>query len=261
MSYLDTILAHKKLEVQQLRRRFSRKSFDSFELMSRKPLSLSPALEVKRPSIIAEIKKASPSRGLIRSDYDPAVIATQYQSAGAAAVSVLTDEKFFLGSLDHLRIARTHLAIPILRKDFIIDALQLAEAKAHGADAVLLIIAALAREQLRELQQEAASLGLECLIEVHDPHELDALDWPSTRILGVNNRNLKTFQVDVKTTEDILPLVPENVLVVSESGLGEPATMRQLHEKGVDAFLIGEAFMSAAHPGEALQTVLEALHQ
>ncbi len=259
MSYLTTILEQKNNEVAALKRRYSRPDFDSFEFTHARTLSLKSAIESDKPAIIAEMKKASPSRGLICREFDPASIAQQYQKAGASAVSILTDGPFFSGSLEHLQMARPFLSVPILRKDFLLDPLQLHEARAYGADAVLLIAAALDANLLRDLQQEAETIGLECLVEVHTEDELSRLDWHRTRILGINNRDLLTFRVDTGTTERLLPLVPDGVLVVSESGFSSPAEIQRLHRSGVDAFLIGEVFMRAADPGLALQTLLEDL--
>ena len=259
MSYLTTILEQKNKEVAALRLRCSRSDFDSFELSHRQPLSLKSAMLADKPAIIAEMKKASPSRGVIRREYDPVSIAQQYQKAGASAVSILTDGPFFSGSLEHLQMARPYLSVPILRKDFLLDSLQLYEAKAYGADAILLIVAALDASLLRDLQQEAAAIGLECLIEVHTHDELSGLDWQQTQILGIKNRDLLTFQVDIGLTERILPYVPDGVLAVSESGLTGPEEIRRLQSSGVDAFLIGEAFMRAPDPGIALQTLREGL--
>lgn len=259
MSYLDSILEQKAKEVAALKRRHTRSDFASFEFAHAHTLSLKSAIESGRPAIIAEMKKASPSRGLIRQQFDPISIAQQYQKAGASAVSVLTDGSFFSGSLEHLKMARPFLSVPILRKDFVLDPLQLHESKAYGADAVLLIAAALDAKLLRDLQQEAEAIGLECLVEVHTEEELSQLDWHHTRILGINNRDLLTFQVDTRRTEQLLPHVPDGILVVSESGFSGPEEILRLHRSGVDAFLIGETFMRAPDPGVALQTLRKGL--
>ena len=259
MSYLTNILEQKINEVAALKRRYSRSDFDSFERMHLQPLSLISAIQEVKPAIIAEMKKASPSRGVIRRDFDPVSIAQQYQKAGASAVSILTDGPFFSGSLEHVQMARPFLSVPILRKDFLLDSLQLYEAKAYGADAVLLIAAALDPNLLSDLQQEAAAIGLECLVEVHTQDEMSRLDWHHIRVLGINNRDLLTFQVDIGLTERLLPDVPEDVVVVSESGLSGLEEIRRLQRSGVDTFLIGEAFMSAPDPGLALQTLREGL--
>ena len=259
MSYLTGILEQKFNEVAALRRRYSKSDFDSFEFTHAHPRSLKSALRADKPAIIAEMKKASPSRGVIRGDFDPVSIAQQYQKAGASAVSILTDGPFFSGSMEHVRMARPFLSVPILRKDFLLDSLQLYEAKAYGADAVLLIAAALDAELLHDLQREAAEIGLECLVEVHTQDEMSLLDWRHTEVLGINNRNLLTFQVDTGMTERLLPHVPDEILVVSESGFNGPEEIRRLHKCGVDAFLIGEAFMRETDPGSALQTLREGL--
>jgi indole-3-glycerol phosphate synthase len=257
MNHLTTILEQKRKEVSALKRRYSRLDFGSFEFAGRQTLSLSSAIRADKPAIIAEMKKASPSRGLIRREYNPVTISRQYQKGGASAVSVLTDGPFFSGSLEHMQMARQVLSVPILRKDFLLDPLQLHEAKAYGADAVLLIAAILDGHHLCDLQLEAAAIGLECIVEVHRRDELDQLDWHHTRILGINNRDLLTFQVATQITERLLPYIPDGILVVSESGFTGPDEIRRLNRAGVDAFLIGESFMRAPDPGLALQTLRE----
>jgi indole-3-glycerol phosphate synthase len=259
MNYLTTILEQKNKEVAALKLRYVQSDFASFEYTSRQTISLKSAIRAGKPAIIAEMKKASPSRGVIRPQFDPVAIAQQYQRAGASAVSVLTDEHFFCGSLEHMRNARPFLSIPIMRKDFLVDSFQLHEAKAYGADAVLLIAAAMDPNLICELQQEAAAIGLECLVEVHSKGEMDRLDWNRTTILGINNRDMLTFQVDTGLTERLLPDVPDGILVVSESGFTGPEEMRRLHEFGVDAFLLGETLMRASDPGQALQKLLDGL--
>jgi indole-3-glycerol phosphate synthase len=206
--------------------------------------------------IIAEIKKASPSRGVIRTDFDPAIHAREYQLAGAACISVLTDGPFFQGSLGDLEAARGNCSIPLLRKDFVIDRYQIVEARAYGADAILLIVAALSPEQLSDLLAVATAEGLDALVEVHDERELETALAAGSRLIGVNNRNLKTFVTSSEVTRRLVPLVPRGVTLISESGLGAAAELSELEAVGVHGFLIGETFMASDSPGERLASLL-----
>jgi indole-3-glycerol phosphate synthase len=217
--------------------------------------SLRQALQAQpeqAPRIIAEIKKASPSAGLIRAEFDPVAIAEIYERHGAAAISVLTDSKFFQGELRFLTAVRQHVQVPLLRKDFVVDPYQLYEARWYGADAVLLIAAALDVPQLVDLAALSQELGLEPLVEVHTAAELEKALECSCRIIGVNNRDLHTFRTDVATTLDLLQQIPPDYLVVSESGLKDHATIARLAEHGVAAFLIGESLMRVADIGAKL---------
>ena len=208
--------------------------------------------------IIAECKRRSPSRGILRDPYDPAAIAVGYESAGAAAVSILTEATFFDGAMDHLSAVRAHVTIPLLRKDFIATRFQIVEARSAGADAVLLIVAALETQVLSDLMAEAERQQLATLVEVHSREELHvALDAGAT-VIGVNSRNLKTLEVDLGVFDDLVDDVPDNVTVVAESGLREAADIRRLRAAGYDAFLIGERFMTAPNPGEALAGLIAA---
>jgi indole-3-glycerol phosphate synthase len=203
-------------------------------------------------AVIAEIKKASPSRGVLRADFRPAAIAASYQRHGAACLSVLTDRQFFQGAPGFLQEARAACDLPVLRKDFLVDPYQLYEARVMGADAVLLIVAALDLPALRDFEAIAASLGMAVLVEVHDRRELDLALQLATPLLGINNRNLRSFAVSLQTTLELLPEIPADRLVVTESGILARPDVRLMREHGVHAFLVGEAFMRADDPGEAL---------
>jgi indole-3-glycerol phosphate synthase len=205
--------------------------------------------------VIAEIKKASPSKGVLREDFRPAEIAAAYAEGGAACLSVLTDERFFQGSAAYLQSARAACALPVLRKDFIVDPYQVDEARAMGADAVLLIVACLDPGLMAELEAQALDLGMAVLVEVHDGAELDRALRLRTPLVGINNRNLRTFEVSLDTTLGLLPHVPADRLLVTESGILAPADVTRMRATGVHAFLVGEAFMRAADPGRALATL------
>jgi len=207
-------------------------------------------------AVIAEIKKASPSKGVLRADFRPAEIASSYERHGAAALSVLTDERFFQGSRAALEAARAACTLPVLRKDFMIDAYQLFEARAMGADCILLIAAILEDAELAEFEAIAMALGMAVLVEVHDEPELDRALKLRTPLVGINNRNLRTFEVSLATTLGMLARVPADRLVVSESGIHAPADIERLRAAGVHAFLVGEAFMRAPDPGVALASLL-----
>jgi indole-3-glycerol phosphate synthase len=211
----------------------------------------------ERVNVIAECKRRSPSRGVLRADYDPIAIASAYAAAGAAAISVLTEPTFFDGALEHLRAVREAVDLPILRKDFLVTEYQLLEAKAAGADAVLLIVAALRPVELKVLHDHALGLGLDVLVEVHDAGELAVAIDAGARLIGVNNRNLRTLEVDVRASEDVIAQIPSDVIAVSESGLTSPDDVVRLRQLGYRAFLIGERFMAAPDPGAALQSLLE----
>ncbi len=252
MNILDEILERKACQAAELRR-------DPGEsALCERAASAAPARDFgsalrsgERPRVIAEFKRASPSRGAIRPDADPAAIAQAYEAAGASALSVLTDAVFFGGGLADLRAARAACALPVLRKDFTVDPIQVLEARAAGADAVLLIVAALDDARLRDLLGAAADTGLAVLVEVHTRDELDRALALDAQILGINNRDLRTFRTDVSVTRTLAPHAAGRT-VVSESGLDSASTLHTLQAEGVDAFLIGEALMREPDPGEAL---------
>ena len=208
------------------------------------------------PAIIAELKKASPSRGLIRANFDAAQLAKDFETAGAAALSVLTNEEFFQGSLDNLRAASDNTNLPCLRKDFIVDEFQLLEALANGADAILLIVAALSRAELVGLAMQSRGYGLDVLCEVHDAEELQRAVEAGCNLIGVNNRDLRTFDVNLETVFTLAAAIPKNVVRVAESGIKNAGDIARLRDAGYHAFLIGESLMQAERPGEALSKLL-----
>lgn len=205
-----------------------------------------------QPAVIAEIKKASPSKGVIRPDFKPADIARSYAQHGAACLSVLTDRQYFQGCPEYLQQARAACALPVLRKDFMVDAYQVAEARAMGADCILLIAAALSLPDMQALEAQAMGFGMAVLVEVHNGEELDAALQLKTPLLGINNRNLRTFDVTLDTTLGLLPRIPHDRIVVTESGILKPEDAALMRANKVDTFLVGEAFMRAAEPGEEL---------
>ncbi|MFG6439854.1 indole-3-glycerol phosphate synthase TrpC [Roseateles sp. LKC17W] len=204
------------------------------------------------PAVIAEIKKASPSKGVIRADFQPAAIAESYARHGAACLSVLTDERFFQGAVPYLQAARAACELPVIRKDFIVDEYQVMDAGAMGADCILLIAACLADSQMADLEAAAHAIGLDVLVEVHDGDELDRALTLKTPLVGINNRNLRTFDVTLDTTLGLLPRVPADRLLVTESGILGAADVKRMRDANVNAFLVGEAFMRAPDPGAAL---------
>jgi indole-3-glycerol phosphate synthase len=257
VSILEEILAVKREEVGALRRERGEGSLLAEARSAApardfgKPLRAAPS-----PRVIAEVKRASPSKGPIRADLDPAALAGAYTAAGAVALSVLTDGPFFHGSLADLEAARAAVPLPVLRKDFVIDPLQVLEARAAGADAVLLIVAALEAPQLRELLSVVHEQRMEALVEVHTRAELERALEAHAEIVGINNRDLRTFRTDVEVTRGLLPYT-EGSTTVSESGIEEAATVRSLEAAGVHAFLVGEALLRAPDPGEALRKLRE----
>ena len=260
MTILERIVAAKREEIAGAKARFS---LDNLQASSRSAPAVRDfvgALRAKCPAVIAEIKKASPSRGVLRPDYRPAEIARSYERAGAACLSVLTDREFFQGSSDDLRAARAACALPVLRKDFVIDPYQVVESRAMGADCILLIAACLSRAQMVELEAAARSLGMAVLIEVHDAAELEAALSLDTSLIGVNNRDLRTFTTRLETTLELLPRLPAGRLLVTESGILSAADVQRLRSAGVQAFLVGEAFMRAPDPGAALLELFNAGH-
>jgi len=250
VSILDKILAVKRAEVAAAKR--AAPDVEARARAAPATRDFVGALRAKKPAVIAEIKRASPSKGLLRAHFDPAAIARSYEHAGAACLSVLTDREFFQGSGEDLIKARAACALPALRKDFLIDPYQAFEARALGADCVLLIVACLEDAQLRALEKMAHGLDMAVLAEVHDAAELERALALKTPLIGINNRNLRTFETRLETTLELLPRVPSGRVVITESGILSTADVRRMREHGVEAFLVGEAFMRADDPGKAL---------
>jgi indole-3-glycerol phosphate synthase len=217
--------------------------------------ALRASIGAGKAGVIAEVKKASPSKGILREHFVPAEIAQSYEAGGASCLSVLTDVQFFQGDADYLRQARAACELPVLRKDFMIDEYQVFEARCWGADAILLIVAALTDQQMTDLEACANSLGMDVLVEVHDGEELERALRLKTPLLGINNRNLRTFEVTLQTTLKLLPNIGKDKLIVTESGIMNADDVRLMRENNVNAFLVGEAFMRATNPGQALQAM------
>ena len=256
---LDRILARKREEIEAARAALPLAEMQRRAAAAPPPRDFVGALRAKiatgRPAVIAEVKKASPSKGLLRADFDPAAIARGYAAGGAACLSVLTDRDFFQGAPEHLAQARSACALPVLRKDFVTEPYQVFESRALGADCILLIAAALARQDMQGLEASARSLGMAVLVEVHDAGELEAALTLQTPLLGINNRDLRSFETRLETTLDLLPGIPKGRIVVTESGIGGREDVRRMRGNGIDAFLVGEAFMRAADPGAALKAM------
>ena len=255
---LSEIIANKRFEVDLQKQTISIEQLQ--EGISEAPVirSMKQALASSKSGVIAEFKRRSPSKGWIKQDARPEEIVLSYATAGASVLSILTDEKFFGGSLKDIRIARPLVEIPILRKDFIIDEYQLYQAKIVGADAVLLIAAALEQEKCNELTEKAHSLGLEVLLEIHSPEELSYIN-EKIDMVGINNRNLGTFFTDVENSFRLAGQLPQGAVLVSESGISDPEIVKRLRTAGFRGFLIGETFMKTEQPGETLQNFLQAI--
>jgi indole-3-glycerol phosphate synthase len=261
---LDKIVATKKIEVAEHSKKISLAAQRSLAEANKYDPSLQTRgfihaihqkIAVGLPGVITEIKKASPSKGVLRNHFVPAEIAQTYEKNGAACLSVLTDVDYFQGSNAYLQAARAACHIPVLRKDFTIDPYQIYEARAIGADAILLIVACLERNQMKELEACAHELGLDVLVEVHDAAELELALELKTPLLGINNRNLKTFEVTLQTTLSLIPMVPKDKTLVTESGIMGRQDVELMREHAVNAFLVGEAFMRSDDPGEGLKAL------
>lgn len=265
MSILDKIVNQTRDDIQKRRKKITASDFSGFEDYERdrrdmfKALSRSSGdkLTGETIRIIAEVKKASPSKGVIRDDFSPVKHAADYQENGASAISVLTDEPFFKGHLDYMRDISREVTVPVLRKDFIIDFYQIEEARAYGADAILLIATITTASQLQELHHAATECGLQCLVECYNDEDFSKLSFDQVRIFGVNNRDLNTFSVDLHRGTELLQKAPEGVIRVSESGLSTHQDLCFLADAGIDSALIGETFMKQLNPGEALANILK----
>ncbi len=256
---LEKILAVKRAEVAAAKQRLPltalRAQAESVGGQRDFEAALRSKIAAGQPAVIAEVKKASPSRGVLRADFDPQAIAMSYARNGAACLSVLTDEQFFQGSPEYLRQARAASGLPVLRKDFMLDVYQVHEARAWGADCILLIVAALDDSLMAELEQVALGLGMAVLVEVHDASELERALRLKTRLIGINNRNLRTFETRLETTLELLGGMPGDRTVITESGILAPADVQRMQAAGVNVFLVGEAFMRAPDPGQALSAL------
>ena len=254
---LQRILARKREELEAARSAVPFAEMQKRAASAPPPRDFAGALQAKiaagRPAVIAEVKKASPSKGVLRADFDPAAIAKSYAAGGAACLSVLTDRDFFQGAHEYLVQARAACTLPVLRKDFITEPYQVVESRALGADCILLIAAALARQDMQGLEASARSLGMAVLVEVHDAAELEAALALETPLLGINNRNLRTFETRLETTLELLARVPAGKTVVTESGILAPSDVARMRARSVNAFLVGEALMRAPDPGAALR--------
>jgi indole-3-glycerol phosphate synthase len=258
VTILDEIIAATHATVAARRRTLPRGQLEAADGFARPVLDFEGALREEGVAFIAESKRRSPSKGLLRDPYDPVAIVEGYADAGAAAASILTEPDFFEGAPEHLQAVRAAVpALPLLRKDFVVDEYQLYEARVWGADAVLLIAAALDRVHVRDLQDAAAGLGLHVLLEVHSPFELDRVDFARTRIVGVNHRDLRTFEVNLGRSQEVFAYLPAGIVRVAESGLRTPDDIAEVARHGADAVLVGEAFMREADPGAALRALRE----
>ncbi len=256
---LQTILQHKQLEVAARQKLLPLAEIQ--DLLATIGASrgfvnaIKKRVDAKQDAVIAEVKKASPSKGIIRKNFDPLAIAESYEKAGATCLSVLTDEQFFQGADTYLQLIREHTHIPLLRKDFIVDAYQIYESKLIGADCILLIVAALSSAQLLEFYELAKQLQLDVLIEVHNAAELDIALQTDAVLIGINNRDLHTFNTDIQTTIQLAKSIADNRIIVTESGIHTANDVALLHQHNIHAFLVGEAFMRADDPGKALQAL------
>ena len=255
--FLATIVEHVRSQLEQRRREMPASTLRQRSLFQSPRRGFAKSLTGDSRQIIAEIKRASPSKGLIRKNCDPVAIAKDYASHVASAISVLTEERFFQGSLIYLEQIRTAVNLPLLRKDFIIDPYQVTETRSYGADAVLFIAALLDPGLLKELCEQAKALSLDALVEVHTEEELDGAVQAGAQLVGINNRDLKTFEVNLATTEKLAPLVPIGIPAVCESGIDSVEQIRHVEKLGIHVFLVGESLMRATQPGEKLHQLLE----
>ncbi|CAN5193458.1 indole-3-glycerol phosphate synthase TrpC [soil metagenome] len=259
MNILERIVADKYKEVNLKKQVISMKDLEKNPLFTRKTISLASALKNSKTGIIAEHKRRSPSKAVINQDLNVQDVAIGYEQAGACGISVLTDGKYFGGSLDDLVLARASVQLPLLRKEFIIDEYQILEAKAYGADAILLIAAVLSKEEIQQYSEFAKNLGLDVLLEVHDLEELERSVMPSIDMIGVNNRNLKTFEVSIDISKELASAIPNDFIKVSESGISSVNAIKDLMDYGYKGFLIGENFMKTKDPGSSAVSFIKDL--
>lgn len=257
MSVLQDICEKKRAHVAKMRAQNPQALLDEQIAKAEKPRGFIKALQTRTgPALITEIKKASPSQGIIRSDFNPAEIAKIYEANGAACISVLTDEPYFQGRDEYLKIVKSASKLPLLRKDFMIDPYQIYESRALGADCILMIMAALDDRQALDMHQQAAELGMDVLVEIHDDEELDRALELAPAMIGINNRNLKTLDVDIETSFRLGQKIPANIIKVAESGISKSETIRDLQKAGFDAFLIGESLMRQENIASGLSALL-----
>lgn len=256
MKFLEEILEHKRRQVEQAESRLPKDELEKKITVTKRRDFKGAISKGNKINLIAELKKASPSQGVLRHEYEPKEIAKIYEENGAAAISVLTEEKYFQGNLIHLNIVRDAVGLPVLRKDFIISEYQVYESALANADAILLIASILDKGMLRGLYNEAKSLGMDVLVEVHDERDLDKALGTAAEIIGINNRNLTTFEVDLDTTLELAPKIPQDKIIVSESGFSDYEDVKRVGERGVKAVLIGEAFMAAGDIATEMKKVM-----
>jgi len=259
MTILDTIIAHKRREIALKKSIVSVSQLENSDLFNSRTNSMSKSILNSPFGIIAEHKRRSPSKDSINNSFSVEEVVKGYENAGASGISVLTDNRFFGGAADDLLLARASVQTPLLRKEFIIDEYQLLEAKSYGADAILLIAACLTTEQIKELSKFALSLALEVILEVHNLRELEKNIMPSIDIIGVNNRNLKTFDVSLQNSIDLINHIPKEFTKISESGISEKEDVLLLQSHGFDGFLIGEKFMKTDNPGKSLEQFIDSI--
>ena len=261
MNILNKIVADKKVEVIQKKKLLPISYLETSPLFDRHCNSLVKKIKINDFGIIAEFKRRSPSKKNINSSLSVTNVAKEYEEAGVSGISVLTDGKYFSGSLDDLILSRSIISLPLLRKDFVIDEYQIIEAKANGADVILLIAAVLSRNEIKNFSSLANNLGLEVLLEVHNLEEIEKSIMPTIDLFGVNNRNLKTFEVSLETSRSLAEKIPDQFLKVSESGISDPNSIKELIEFGYRGFLIGENFMKSDHPGDTAKDFIKKITQ
>mgnify|MGYP001028387728 CR=1 FL=1 len=259
MTILDQIIADKKREVALKKSIISIQQLESSDLFGKHTISLSEHIK-KSAGIIAEHKRRSPSKAIINNSFSVEEIVKEYEKGGASGISVLTDAKYFGGSLEDLQLARAAVSLPLLRKEFIVDTYQIVEAKSHGADAILLIAAVLTREEIRQLSQFAQSLSLEVLLEIHNHEELEKAMMPSLDLIGVNNRNLNNFETSLTNSFELAASIPNDFVKISESGINTPEDIQKLKKYGFEGFLVGESFMKSDNPGLALEKFIKEIN-